>query len=336
MSEKKLISIIIPVHNAEKYILRCLSSIKAQTYENFEVILVDDGSVDDTIVYCTDIIHFDKRFKYIRNISNRGVSAVRNQGLKNAVGEWVWFIDADDWIEPTALECLAKEIEQSIDFISFDFVKERGAKKKIISNPFEDKQVIDRKLFYRNIFCEYCHFSLAWSHIFRREFLVKRNLMFDETLALAEDCEFMVRVGNEITQAKILRQGLYHYIVNMDSASQKWKPGFQEKYVQSVKKISNDLSGNRDIDEIKPFFYGWVVNVLKIILLKDIFHPDHKISWSERKNSAERLLSWSVAGEAFNGAYIEKPIQRGVYNCIRYRAWHLIAMTSYVYYRFFR
>lgn len=327
-----LFSIIVPMNNVEKYIFRFLSSIKSQTYDNYEVILVDDASVDGTILCCTEFIQSDKRFKLLKNEHNRGVSAARNQGLKNAVGEWVWFIDADDWIEPTALECLAEEIEQTVDFISFDFIKERGAKKKVVSNPFKDKQVIDRKLFYRNIFCENCHFSLAWSHIFRRDFLVKSNLMFDETLTLAEDCEFMVRVGNEMTQAKILEEGLYHYVVNMDSASQKWKPGFQENYMNSIKKLNDSVKSNREFDKIVPLFYGWVVNVLKIILLKDIFHPKHYITWKERKEKAEQLLLWTIASEAIEYAFVEKNIRRIVYYCIRYKMWFLMAIVSYAYY----
>lgn len=99
------ISIIIPCYNAEKYLKRCIESIKAQTYTGFEAIVIDDGSIDDTYEILNDLISTDNRF-YVYHQVNKGVSAARNYGLDNARGQYIAFVDSDDWVEENWLSVL--------------------------------------------------------------------------------------------------------------------------------------------------------------------------------------------------------------------------------------
>ena len=96
------ISIIVPVFNVEKMLPHCLDSIKAQTFSDFECLLIDDGSTDSSGILCDEYVAFDPRFKVIHS-ENQGASAARNLGLDNASGEWIQFIDSDDWIAPDFL-----------------------------------------------------------------------------------------------------------------------------------------------------------------------------------------------------------------------------------------
>ena len=107
-----LISIIIPVYNVEIYIEQCLDSIKKQSYQNFEVIIVNDGSQDNTESICKKIAQSDARFKYFSK-ENGGVSSARNFGLDNANGHYITFIDGDDWVDPNHLEILIKSITEN-------------------------------------------------------------------------------------------------------------------------------------------------------------------------------------------------------------------------------
>ena len=97
------ISIIVPVFNVEKMLPHCLDSIKAQTFSDFECLLIDDGSTDSSGILCDEYVAFDPRFKVIHS-ENQGASAARNLGLDNASGEWIQFIDSDDWIAPDFLQ----------------------------------------------------------------------------------------------------------------------------------------------------------------------------------------------------------------------------------------
>lgn len=105
MKNHDLISIIIPIYNVEKYLRICLESVINQTYTNFEVIMVDDGSTDNSVCICKEYCNNDNRFKLFQK-ENGGASSARNLGLKNAEGKYIYFLDSDDWLNNNALESL--------------------------------------------------------------------------------------------------------------------------------------------------------------------------------------------------------------------------------------
>ena len=110
--EDFLISIVIPIYNAEKYLEECLNSIKNQTYKNFEVIMVNDGSKDESETICKRFLEYDARFRYFTK-ENGGVSSARNLGLDNVKGDFITFIDSDDWIAENHLELLINSIKKT-------------------------------------------------------------------------------------------------------------------------------------------------------------------------------------------------------------------------------
>ncbi len=123
MTELK-VSVIIPVYQAEKYLTKCLESILNQTYENIEVILIDDGSKDNSLAICNKYKELDSRVFVIKQ-GNSGVSKARNVGINSAKGDYVFFVDSDDWIENNTLEKLVYEIkENNLDCIGFNYIKE--------------------------------------------------------------------------------------------------------------------------------------------------------------------------------------------------------------------
>ena len=114
------ISIVIPIYNAEDHLQRCVDSVLNQTEKNIEIILVDDGSKDNSIEICKNYLNQDKRVQLIHQ-ENSGVSAARNRGIEQACGEYIGFIDSDDWIEPNMYECLLREANQaSADIVICD------------------------------------------------------------------------------------------------------------------------------------------------------------------------------------------------------------------------
>ena len=123
----KLISIIMPVYNAEKYLNRSIESIMNQTYNNIEIILVNDGSTDNSLEICTSYQEKDNRIKLI-NQANKGVSFARNKGIDEATGDYIMFIDSDDYVEKNMIEDMVSKItEDDIDLvisgIKMDYIK---------------------------------------------------------------------------------------------------------------------------------------------------------------------------------------------------------------------
>ena len=117
----KLFSVIVPVYNVEKKLLnKCISSIINQTYRNIEIIIVDDGSNEKTANICEQFLKVDKRINVIHQ-NNKGLCGARNAGQEKAKGDWILFVDGDDWIEENSIEILNNKIKQNTDIICFDF-----------------------------------------------------------------------------------------------------------------------------------------------------------------------------------------------------------------------
>ena len=138
------ISIIVPIYNAEKFLNKCIKSILKQTFENFELILVNDGSTDKSLDICNKYAKSDKRIKVI-NKKNEGSVLARKRGIKEAKGDYVIFVDADDWISINALEVINEEINNNnADVIVFNYYKVlknlSAIKRKNKSSYFEKKE----------------------------------------------------------------------------------------------------------------------------------------------------------------------------------------------------
>ena len=118
-----LISVIVPVYNVENYLRECLESIRNQTYRNLEVFLINDGSTDNSGIICEEYAAKDNRFTVIHQ-ENAGASSARNRGIESAIGKWITFIDADDYVESNYLETLAKHIAKENDVLIIQGLKQ--------------------------------------------------------------------------------------------------------------------------------------------------------------------------------------------------------------------
>ena len=132
---RPFLSVIIPVYNVEDYLYRCIDSISKQTLIDLEIILINDGSTDTSGIICNDFADKDNRIKVIHQ-KNAGVSVARNKGVEIAIGDYVTFVDSDDWIEPTMYEEMFKTTLQnnSLDVVMCDFVNVRKNTKEKTSS----------------------------------------------------------------------------------------------------------------------------------------------------------------------------------------------------------
>lgn len=208
------ISIIIPVYNVEKYIQECLNSVLNQTYENLEIILVDDGSKDSSSEICESYAKKDDRIIVIHQ-ENQGLSMARNTGLNRATGKYIMFLDSDDFYEINSCEVLYNEIRsKNADFVIGNYVhtKSNGEKWK---EPFFDKDVYTRFkvsiLDYKKSFS--IMNSIVWNKIFRRDFIEKYSLRFIPG-AIAEDAIFSTFCYTHTDNAYYINDVVYNYRQN--------------------------------------------------------------------------------------------------------------------------
>ncbi|MBP6377750.1 MAG: glycosyltransferase [Kaistella sp.] len=226
------ISVIVPVYNAEVYLEECLDSICKQSFpeDRYEVILVNDGSADRSGQICDRYAEVYNPSRVIHQ-KNAGVSAARNAGLANAVGEWIVFVDSDDILDENYLDVLQ-------DITEFDFamvnvnITERGHTKVFTDYPTE---VMDQNSFFRK-YKLYPNFAGPWSKFFRREIIEKYNIRFDTSLRFGEDALFNLQYLHHCKQLYVTNKTAYNYRESDTSLSKK-EFGYNEtKYLLDLVK----------------------------------------------------------------------------------------------------
>lgn len=236
---KKKYSIIVPIYNAEKYIVRCIDSITSQSYSNIEIILVNDGSTDNTKKILNSYKKKDKRIVAI-HLKNGGVSNARNVGVQAATGDYITFIDADDYIEPNAIQEIDSIIErEDIDIIKYNYITEIGFVKRKYHFSIKKSQIINKKDFdkfvYPYIFTTN-DLSNVWNTVIKAS--IVKNVLFDVKLKYAEDSKFMFECLNLADNLFILDKYMYHYVQNSSSAIN------TRNYYKRVIQLANVLKAN--------------------------------------------------------------------------------------------
>ena len=203
------ISIIIPAYNAEKYIKKCLDSIVNQTKEELEIIVINDGSTDKT----EDIVkaYKDKRIKYYKN-KNQGIGKTRNFGIEKANGNYIMFIDSDDYIEKDTCEKMySKAKNDDLDIVICDFYKEydNGNIEEIHTNSFKNSSLEDNP----DIITEYL---CPWAKIYNRKMIVDNKIKFVENLKY-EDAPFVIKALCNAKKIGKIDECLNYYLIHGNS-----------------------------------------------------------------------------------------------------------------------
>jgi len=207
------VSIIMPVYKVEKYLAECLDSVLAQTMTDFELICVNDGSPDNSQQILEEYAARDSRIQIIWQ-ENAGPSAARNTGVRKACGDYIYYVDPDDTIEPDTLEILMENIEAThADIVVFGM-------DDILENPSKDAWFnyvsSPREAYYAHfntyaLLYEAGAFPFTWRNIYRREMLVKNGIEYDERLRLGEDTVYQFTAFPYARRIQFITDKLYHY-----------------------------------------------------------------------------------------------------------------------------
>ncbi len=218
---KPLLTVVIPVYNVEKYLNRCLKSILVQEWKNYDIILVDDGSTDRSPQICDDYV---KAYDFISVIhkENGGLSEARNTGLSQAKGEYVYFPDSDDWLEPDTFIALAEALEsQKFDIISFNREFVKGEEDVIVSDSVET-QVFDGKDAFVQMLKHSYITGFANDKVYRKSLFTDHNIQFPIG-KYYEDLGTNYKLFLSAKRVYATNQKYYHYLIdNPDSITQSW------------------------------------------------------------------------------------------------------------------
>lgn len=242
--ENFLISIVVPVYNAEKYLEQCLNSIQNQTYKNFEVILVNDGSMDHSESICMDFVKVDTRFKYFTK-ENGGASSARNFGLDNVTGDYITFIDADDWVDENHLEVLINNIKENNSDMAVSSIKKfdnvSNFEFRVYSK--QEKYLLNYNKLNREEFLvilpKLIHasnsYKIAVSKLFKKELVT--DVRFDESIIYGEDLDFFFKLYNKVNSISYVDEVTYIYRLHDERSSSKFGQLHMEQELAIYKKM---------------------------------------------------------------------------------------------------
>ena len=248
------LSIILPVYNGSKFVGKCIDSILGNTYTDFELIIVDDGSTDATAEICDRYAARDKRVVVYHN-TNHGVSYSRNFGIDHANGTWVGFVDADDWLAGDAFSTIATNTQNDkTDVVCYGFLSVTKDNETAVRLP----SVVGGKFSFMRE--QMLHgWTVVWDTFFRKDFLERHALRFKEGITIGEDFEFLFRAFYYAKDIVVIDKPLYYYNrMNEDSALHKMTVKHYDEIIEANLLVAQFFKENGILDEFREIV-AWKV-----------------------------------------------------------------------------
>lgn len=282
-------SIIIPVYNSEKYIQKCINSILNQTYDNYEIIIINDGSTDNTLNIINS--NYKKRNNMIIvNKENQGVSVARNLGIQHAKGEWITFLDADDWIEDNTLEIINQKIESNseIELIQNNIYISNNHKSsnkyKVCANLIK-KESTQKKEIIETIICinygskkygeKYGNCRCIGGKFYKKSLLIDNKISFPNGMVTFEDGIFNLYAYFYSCATLIFNKNLYHYRQHSTSATHQIVNNQFERNSRIILEIMNFIN-NCKTENYNESFYYCCYELLLILLKNNYLKEDYR------------------------------------------------------------
>ena len=331
------VSIIVPVYNVpEKYLRKCLQSLINQTLKEIEIIVVDDGSKDNSGSICDEYAAVDSRIKVIHK-KNGGLAAARNTGFLAATGKWITFVDGDDWLSPETCEYAYKAGENHDATLVF-----WGAYKEYenISIPYlyeykdmklytkEECKVLQARVldFDGNIGC-------AYAKLIKREYLVQNCILHDENLRQGgEGIEFNIRLFDGIDRVFFIHNLFYHYTFNPNSISASHDEKNHHYVLKCFKKIKKFIDASPNKSLMIESFYNRLIYVMVTTAVSGYFNPDNKEPYRDKIKKYKEFISDQLFKEALEKADMSKIIfsRRVTLFCIKKNLYFAVAFIAWI------
>lgn len=345
MSQPK-VSIIVPVYNAENYLERCVSSLRNQSLADIEIILVDDSSSDSSLALCYQFATEDKRIKVLHKV-NEGAGMARNAALAVATGEYIGFVDSDDFILPDMFQTLCEKAEvYGSDLVMSGVLFVDG-------NMFSNEGECVCKTYFDSV----THFETPgeltelrmgivgalpedsddskygmsiWKNLFRHDIIRQNNLSFQsEREMLSEDALFMIDYISCIRKATGISEAFYNYCRNGDSISKSYKKDRLEKSLVFVHEVEARFQKDIKPEEYRIYIHRFWQAMCRVLCSQEIMHArDSHMPYSQLKKRLKSVCTHSLTVQALN----EYPLgtlplaQRIFAFAMKYRLYFLLNM----------
>lgn len=295
------ISVILPVYNVEQYIAKSIHSVLNQSYIDFELIVVIDGSKDNSEVIAREFEKTDLRVK-VYTKPNGGLSDARNYGLNMATGEFIYFLDSDDWIEPNLLEDNIKMLEdKNLDFIVFGFYQDNvDSNEQLIENiphiPENNEWINSEPIYFTPYMLNILGY--AWNKIYRKGYLDKHQIKFTIGVSLVEDILFNAKVYQYADRIVFNRQAYVHYIQRPVTTLTKQFHEQSFEWVKLKHKALQDFLDAWSFDNTQEILASNLIGglrycVLNLFRYKNQFNFNQKIKYIENMLNDEDLISYT-------------------------------------------
>lgn len=323
-SDNLLFSIIVPVYNVEAYLPKCVDSILNQTYKNFELILVDDGSPDNSGKMCDEYAKKDSRVKVVHK-ENGGLSSARNAGIDCTNGEFLLFVDSDDFIENNTLEILYKKIiETDCDIVCFNIYEYRNERiAGFVDNGVLNRLEAERKHIMTN--------PSSCRRIYRTELFTKNDIRFKEGI-IYEDLALIPALSNFTSKISFVDDKLYYYVLRENSImrTDKFKENRDDKF-KALESLENIFIKNSNYDKYKEELEYVYIKHLLIVYTTEIVRYGKEIYKPRIERALEvinnKFPNW------FKNKYLKlEPIQTRVYlTILKWKVYLLIVLINKVF-----
>lgn len=306
MNQIKL-SIIIPVFNGEKNISRCLDSLKNQTEKEFQLIIIDDGSTDNSWEIMQN---YSSEFSNIKLIQtpNRGVSSARNLGIAEAEGEYLTFLDCDDWIEKNTIENYYSDLENN-DLLIYNFITD--------NDPYEikEKKIEDlTKEKAQQLSLDSKVKGYVWNRIYKAQIIKDNHLSFNPDYAFCEDLNFNVKFTVYSEEIKYINQKYYHYENNEESVTAQQ---FSKKKITALNAISDSIT-ILDSENVKTAYQTHFYHILLSLLVYG--KQENKLDRDLEKSLRKHLWDYKLLNGSFNKVKLAVVLFR-FFPSLSYKIW---------------
>lgn len=269
-----LLSIIIPVYNASKYLDDCLESVKKCPYKEWECILVNDGSTDESLKICKKYNQNDDRFLII-NKKNEGVSSARNDGIVQAMGKYLMFLDADDYMDEKAWIAIWKEITEGIhEFVAYSYytLYDSG---RIVKEEFEfhGDELTDYNAIQEYMMAS-SKLNMCWGKLFCTETIKKHHILFRKDLKIGEDYIFVSDYFQNVKKCKLDNLPILYYRQHAESAMKKYDMRTRLKYMQTLFQYNKNCVIQLKNDVLLSKMYMYYLRMITNLFLE--FAKYHK------------------------------------------------------------
>lgn len=286
MSDKPLISVIVPVYKVERYLPRCIESILGQTYTNFELILVDDGTPDRSGIICDRYAEKDSRIRVIHK-ENGGVSTARNAGIDVAKGEWITFVDSDDWIDSSYLDVLYMPLTHNQFDMTSGLLEYRNVKRFSLKCNDCSINVADIDSMDKFNLVDRMEFIVPCLKLFSKKLIEQYKLRFIEGIAMGEDAIFVKNYLKYCKKIYSVGKVIYFYNKLNESSVTHQKRDFEDRKVWDGKHLKA-YQEMLDSWNIKTELAESILSVKSVMLF--VIHAERYILFNSREDAIKKLL----------------------------------------------